>query len=100
MTEERSDEGIGLSDLFGGGWGAPNYRPPTNMDVELLITHTNYKYAKTDDEKKMWQGVVKGKWIDFNGGGYTWHGLSGAVSAWRMPPNAAHEPTATNKHGD
>ena len=36
--------------------------------------HPNRQYAKGDD-KLTWEQVVVAKWIDFNSGGWTWHGM-------------------------
>ena len=84
-----ADKIVGSTDGLGGNWIAPHYRPPTDLDVELDVVHQNYSHAKTDEERAIWRGVFPGKWIDHNGGGYTWEGLAGTVCGWRhLPPNA------------
>jgi len=31
-------------------------------EVELLLRHLNYSYAKTGDERALWEPVVRAKW--------------------------------------
>jgi hypothetical protein len=61
------------------------YAPLDGTEVELLLHHPNHRYAK-GDEKQRWEQVVRAKWIDFNGGGWTWRGMSGSPMGWRLPP--------------
>lgn len=48
-------------------------------EVEIFVVHPNAKF-KTPGDIHEWQGWCRGKWIDFNGGGWTWHGHIGDVT--------------------
>lgn len=87
---DRMDKHASLDD---GTWHCMTDAPKDGTEVELLLRHQNYAYAKTDEQRAMWEQVVLGKWIDFNGGGWTWHGMNGRAWGWRpMTPNAPHKP--------
>lgn len=43
----------------------------------LRMRHFNYQLAKSAEEKSHWEEIVVAKWIDHNGGGWTWHGICG-----------------------
>jgi hypothetical protein len=53
----------------------------TDADVMLLVIHRN---AMIEDDparrKQDWLEWCPGRWIDFNGGGWTWEGLCGIVT--------------------
>jgi hypothetical protein len=66
------------------GWRAMVYAPLDGTEVELLLHHPNRCYAK-GEEKKIWESVVKAKWIDINDGGWTWTGMFGRPMGWRLP---------------
>lgn len=75
-------------------WRSMATAPHDGTEVELMIHHRNHMYA-ADWDRKNWEQVVRAKWIDFNGGGWTWHGLYGDPQGWRpMPANVQGEPTA------
>lgn len=63
-------------------WRAMLYAPQDGTEIELLIHHTNRRYAKPD-ERPQWEQVVRAKWINHNGGGWTWHGMAGWCQGWR-----------------
>lgn len=67
-------------------WRAMVYAPLDGTEVELLLYHPDRAYA-TGDDKKNWEQVVRAKWIDFNGGGWTWHGMNGTPQGWRPAPD-------------
>ena len=60
--------------------------PKDGTEIELLIRHHNYTYCGNSDDRNKWQEAVRGKWIDHNGGGWTWMGICGHVMAWRPLP--------------
>jgi hypothetical protein len=60
--------------------------PRNGTKIMLLIQHGNYWLAD-DAERDNWQQWCVGKWIDHNGGGFTWHGISGTPVAWLPLPN-------------
>jgi hypothetical protein len=68
-------------------WRAMVYAPTDGREVELLLRHPNWHYAE-GDKKQQWEQIVCAKWIDFNGGGWTWHGMSGSPHGWREPKDA------------
>ena len=69
-------------------WERTDAAPKDGTEIELLIRHHNYTYCAAQADRSKWQDVVRGKWIDHNGGGWTWMGLCGHVMAWRpMPAN-------------
>ena len=80
--------------------------PLDGTEIQLLVRHHDYWTALKLDGKKhaeeKYQGVVIGKWIDHNGGGWTWHGGSGSPVGWRpmgaLNPKAAW-PFPEKKHG-
>lgn len=58
-------------------WSAPK----DGTTVRLKLRHFNWQFAR-DDEKAEWEAVVQAKWIDFNGGGWTWNGMCGVPIGW------------------
>lgn len=76
-------EGANLTAVLA-GWKPMETAPKDGTEIELLIQHTNYQYAETDEERAMWQGAMPGQWIDFNGGGWCWFGLCGTPIGWRQ----------------
>lgn len=66
------------------GWRDLDSAPKDGTEVELRIVHINAAYDEpTQAESAGWIGHCFGKWIDHNGGGWTWDGLCGAVCQWR-----------------
>jgi len=67
------------------GRGMPELCWPKEIDeqVELLVEHWMYRYAKGAD-KERWREWCVGYWTDFNGGGWVWNGLCGRV-IWVRP---------------
>lgn len=66
-----------------GSWNGMADAPKDGTEVELLLRHPNYRHCKTDEEQAQWEQVVRAKWIDFNGGGWTWNGMYGSQCGWR-----------------
>lgn len=64
------------------GWEAMATAPKDGTPVELLLRHLNWHYA-TGADKDQWQQIVDARWIDFNHGGWTWHGIAGEPVVWR-----------------
>lgn len=62
--------------------------PLDGTEVELTIRHNNWIYASGKD-REQWEQIVRAKWIDFNGGGWTWHGMAGMPVGWRALLSAA-----------
>lgn len=66
-----------------GPWNAMATAPRDGTEIILLLHHTYRRYARTSAEQKMWEQEVPAKWIDFNGGGWTWRGMAGTPIAWK-----------------
>lgn len=65
------------------GWEPMPSAPKDGTYIELLVRHRSWHYA-SDADKAIWQGPVRGQWIDFNGGGWCWSGHMGDPIAWRQ----------------
>lgn len=81
--DRQEAEMKGLDD---GTWHCMTDAPRDGTEVELLVRHTNYRYSKTAAERARWEQVVRAKWIDFNGGGWTYRGMCGSACGWRPLP--------------
>lgn len=61
--------------------------PLDGTEVELMLRHFDYftalKVSGREAADGQYQGNVIGKWIDHNGGGWTWNGHAGSPIAWR-----------------
>jgi hypothetical protein len=68
------------NDLLGVGTPEPEWLREIDEPVEIFVVHPNAAYAKTADELARWRGWFPATWTDFNGGGWVWHGLLGAVT--------------------
>lgn len=64
------------------GWRSLDIAPHDGTEVELRLVHAYAPYCK-DAVAEGYIAVVKAKWIDHNGGGWTWHGLCGRPAQWR-----------------
>lgn len=66
-------------------WKAMVYAPRDGTAVEMLIEHRTWWTAHkcSPDEVKIWRAVCEAKWIDHNGGGWTWEGMAGTPTGWR-----------------
>jgi hypothetical protein len=68
--------------------------PKDGTVIHMLMHHPYRQYAK-GVEKRQWEQVVEATWIDFNGGGWTWHGMYGEPQGWRpLPANAIGQGSA------
>ena len=75
-----------MATLDDGTWHCMTDAPRDGTEVELLVRHTNFRLCKSDEERSMWEQALPAKWIDFNGGGWTWRGLAGSAVGWRPLP--------------
>lgn len=78
-------------------WKSIDTAPKDGTVIELLIRHSNFQYCKTERERTDWEQIVRAHWIEFNGGGWTWHGMYGTPFFWRTPALAAATRNATDK---
>jgi hypothetical protein len=60
--------------------------PKDGPEILIRFEHFNYQYAKTDEDRARWVENCIAKWIDHNGGGWTWYGLAGRPTGWWPPP--------------
>lgn len=65
------------------GWLPAVTAPHDGTEIELRVVHINAAYGD-DAGARNWIDICRGKWTDFNGGGFTWHGLCGSVCQWRQ----------------
>lgn len=68
--------------LAADGWCDIETAPKNGTEVELRVVHIEAAY-EDDAEAEGWIDACRGHWTDFNGGGWTWHGLYGAICQWR-----------------
>lgn len=68
------------------GWQDIETAPKDGSDVELRIVHINAAFAESPTSEG-WIDHQRGKWIDHNGGGFTWEGLCGVPCQWRPVKN-------------
>lgn len=66
----------------------PNLRPMEaaprdGTPILIRFEHVNFRLAVGDDRFR-WEELCQAHWIDFNHGGWTWHGIAGAPTGW-MP---------------
>jgi len=77
-----------LSQSGGGdGWRTIDSAPKDGTPILAWTVHANAKYSK-DPVGEGWACVSLIRWIDFNGGGWTWNGLAGEHTHWRPLPAA------------
>ena len=69
--------------------------PKDGTVILILFRHMNYQYADDDEERAEWQGLCEAKWIDHNGGGWTWHGIAGEAIGWMPKPKSHYTNAAT-----
>lgn len=65
-------------------WRTMRSAPKNGMEIEVLVYHANRRYAKRS-EKAEWESIERARWIDHNGGGWTWKGMHGQFRGWRPP---------------
>lgn len=64
--------------------------PKDGTKILAWCVHQNAKYASSA-ERETWEGPVVARWIEFNGGGWSWNGHFGHFTHWMplpLPPNA------------
>lgn len=66
-------------------WEPIETAPKDGTPIIAYCVHTNAKYA-TNSIQEGWEYPVIAKWIDHNGGGWTWHGMAGTFTHWRPLP--------------
>lgn len=72
-----------MAGLDDGTWHCMIDAPKDGTEVDLLVRHYCYGMAKTDEERAVWEQAAQAKWIDHNGGGWTWEGIAGRAVGWR-----------------
>jgi len=56
------------------------WKVTVDQDVLLYLVHNQAQYEKDPARRQRdWECWAVGRWIDHNGGGWTWHGMSGQV---------------------
>ena len=90
MTNTQTTEpaqAVSSTDLL--GWLPIESAPRDGTEIRLLIRHQNWVLAHAHDNQDDWQQEVIGKWIEHNGGGWTWNGMAGEPVYFK--PNAQGE---------
>lgn len=68
--------------------------PKDGKSILLWIGHPNARFS-ADPIQDGWAGWCRGRWSDFNGGGWTWDGFVGTPTHWQpLPPPPGEEPTS------
>lgn len=65
-----------------GEWQPMTSAPRDGTEIETLCVHPTAHYS-ADAFGEGWAAIVRAKWTDHNGGGWTWNGLCGVHMAWR-----------------
>jgi len=74
--------------LESGLWHYMESAPKDGTWVLLWLRHPYYDYAAQSGMEDEYEAVVDAKWIDHNGGGWTWNGMFGRPVAWcHIEPN-------------
>ncbi len=80
------------------GWMPIEQAPRDGTSILAWVVHPNAKYAEQGDDQ--WQGPVIARWIDHNGGGWTWHGHMGTFTHFRpLPAPPALDPHSLDRAG-
>lgn len=86
MTTERERRMAALMamtpDLESEGWRPLDIAPHDGTEIELRLVHAYAPYCK-DPEAEGYIATAKARWINYNGGGWTWQGLCGRPAQWR-----------------
>jgi hypothetical protein len=72
--------------------------PKDGTEVRLLIRHMNYWLLHPRKDCLDWQEEVTGKWIDHNGGGWTWSGMCGRPEGFYIPNMHLDKPRENPKN--
>ncbi len=81
------------------GWLPIDSAPKDGTEILIRIHHRNRQYCE-ELERTAWEGNAKARWIDHNGGGWCYRGMSGEPVMWRTLeslPNADVEPPSERK---
>lgn len=64
------------------GWRPLGFAPHDGTEVEIRLVHAYAPFC-ADPVAEGYIATAKARWIDHNGGGWTWHGLCGRPAQWR-----------------
>ena len=66
-------------------WRAMAYAPLDGTKVLLLVRHRTWWTAQkcSPEDAGIWEAECEGQWLDHNGGGWSWAGMSGTPIGWR-----------------
>jgi hypothetical protein len=70
------------------GWRSLAFAPHDGTEIELRLVHAYAPFCK-DPVAEGYIATATARWIDHNGGGWTWEGLCGRPAQWRPLPAGA-----------
>jgi hypothetical protein len=79
-----------------GGWRPIATAPRDGTPILAFCVHPNARLAGEDSAE--WTEIVTTRWIDFNGGGWTWNGICGVHTHWQPLPTAPPPPAKGQSH--
>ena len=71
------------------GWQPIETAPKDGTPILAFCVHLNARLAGEDVAE--WTEIVTTRWIDFNGGGWTWNGICGVHTHWMPLPSPPSE---------
>lgn len=67
------------------GWLPIDTAPKDGTRILIWFVHPNAEYS-ADPVGEGWAGPHEARWLDHNGGGWTWYGLAGKATFWQPMP--------------
>jgi len=68
--------------LAADGWRSIETAPHDGTEIQIRLVHMLAAFSD-DPKEDGYIATARARWIDHNGGGFTWHGLAGIPAQWR-----------------